>query len=432
MARTILLGFLILPLVFNYASGACFHVDTRDLMEYSCTGGYVTDLNGIPEGVERLKISRMRIPIITPHTFSRFSESLLVLKCSECEISEIEPNAFSSMTYLQQLSLDNNRLSSVKASWIEGLRDLNYLDLTYNQIEDIEDDAFQYLGDVTDLRLSGNRLKCLNLDAMSQMGNLKRIFLNDNPNFQCPNAITKFLEDRNVTFQEDETWKDITQDIIPASRTNQQDWRTRPYPITTPVYRERITDTRRPDIETQWTTYPTTHRPVVPHTTWTHSPRPSTESDIAREEIFHSRSGSDYTQDNQETYPPPIDRNWMITQTSRSHLPTEYVPRARPEETTYPTRETSRPIIPPVPTEIYSNSKGVYQQPDYPRVTNSQEIENYRQIDETSTVANLERVETEKPLPDCENSSSTINVMMEVIFLSFLMLVSKTVIIDSL
>ncbi|XP_051170896.1 leucine-rich repeat transmembrane protein FLRT3 isoform X1 [Leptopilina boulardi] len=420
MARMIL---FILPLVFNYATGACFHVDTRDLMEYSCNGGYVTDLNGIPEGVERLKISRMRIPIITPHTFSRFSESLLVLKCSECEISEIEPNAFGSMTYLQQLSLDNNRLSSVKASWIEGLRDLNYLDLTYNQIEEIEDDAFQYLGEVTDLRLSGNRLKCLNLDAMSQMGNLKRIFLNDNPNFQCPNAVTKFLEDRNVTFQEDESWKEIIHDLIPASRNDQQDWRsTRPYPITTtPVYRERITDTRRPDIETQWTTYTSTHRPII---TWTQS-RPTTtttESDIAREDMFLSRSGDHHFH---ETHTPSMDRNWMTTQTPR-YWPTEHYPRTRPEEITSP---------PFVPTEtIHStNSKGVYQQPEYvPRVTISQEVDNYRQTDETSTVSNLERLETEKPLPDCENSSSIIYFKREIIFLAILLFVSKTFFIDRL
>ncbi|XP_043482439.1 uncharacterized protein LOC122511342 [Leptopilina heterotoma] len=428
MARTILSIFVLLPVVISYIEGACFHVETRDLMEYSCTGGYVTDLNGIPEGVERLKISRMRIPIITPHTFSRFSESLLVLKCSECEISEIEPNAFGSMTYLQQLSLDNNRLSSVKASWIEGLRDLNYLDLTYNQIEEIEDDAYQYLGEVTDLRLSGNRLKCLNLDAMSQMSNLKRIFLNDNPQFQCPNAVVKFLEDRNVTFQEDETWKDITHDTVPASRNEQQDWRTRPYPITTtPVYRERITDTRRPDtMETVWTTQPETHRPMTTHI-WTRPARPpvTTESDIAREDMFLSRGGSVH-----ETHTPSMDRNsWMTTP---RYWPTEHVPRTLPEETVYPTRETSRPVA---PTErIHSTvSKGVYQQPNYvPHVTNAQEIDNYRQGDETSTVSNLERVETEKPLPDCENSSSIINIKREIILLCTLLLISKTVFQDIL
>lgn len=421
MARMILSFFALLPVVISSAEGACFHVDTRDLMEYSCTGGYVTDLNGIPEGVERLKISRMRIPIITPHTFSRFSESLLVLKCSECEISEIEANAFGSMTYLQQLSLDNNRLSSVKASWIEGLRDLNYLDLTYNQIEEIEDDAYQYLGEVTDLRLSGNRLKCLNLDAMSQMANLKRIFLNDNPQFQCPNAVVKFLEDRNVTFQEDESWKDIRNDMVPASRNEQQDWRTRPYPITTtPVYRERITDTRRPDVvETVWTT----RRPVTTQT-WT---RPvTTESDIAREDMFMSRGGSF-----QETHTPSMERNWMTT---ARYWPTEYVPRTLPEETIYPTRETSRPIVTPTERIHSTVSKGhQQQQPNYvPHVTSAQEIDNYRQVDETSTVSNLERVETEKPLPDCENSSAINNIRKDVILLCTVLLVSTSVFRDIL
>ena len=466
MVRTILLVFLILPaILISYASGACFHVDRDDLLEYDCIGGHTTDLNAVPEGVEQLKISRMRIPIVTSHMFSRFGENLLVLRCSECEIRDIEANAFSRLTNLQQLSLDNNRITSLKASWLQGIKELNYLDLTYNQLEDIEDEAFEYLAGVSDLRLSGNRLKCLNLDAMARMENLKRMFMSENPYFQCPNAVSKFLENRQVAFQKDENWSSITQDLIPATRINQQDWRTRrPYvypTTTTPAYRERLTDSRRhPTTETHWPTHLTTEHSTSSSTPWPEWPT-TMESEIPRQDAFFNRGSSDNTQ---ETYAPSTEKNSMTTEPTppnwfteidpeyvprsrpvETTYPTEYIHRTRPVETTYPTEyidrshsmettypteDMSRPMLPVMPTEIIQSADPKGFQPYYvPQVTNPQMVENYRQLEATLRPV---LAGTDKPLPDCPNSSSTISAMIKVTLLPVLFSISKNIFSDVL
>lgn len=436
MARTILLAFLVLPaILMNSVSGSCFHVDREDLLAYSCTGGHVADLNGIPEGVEQLQISRMQIPIITPHTFSRFRESLLVLKCSECEIEDIERNSFSHLPYLQQLSLDNNRLTSVRSSWLEGIKELTFLDLTYNQIEEIEDEAFEYLTGVTDLRLSGNRLKCLNIDALAHLENLNRIFLSENPDFQCPNAVTKYLTDRQVTLQKDDNWNAITQDLVPASGAGQKDWRNRRpgfYPTTTtPAYREKLTEARRhPTTESQWSIYLSSleTKPEWPA---------NTESDVVRQDMVLNRGSSKYTsQYTPQTYTPPMERNWMTTQTQTpywsSERTTEYLPRSRHMETnypTYPTEDTSRTMEIPTETVYFGPKSGNQQSVFVPRVTYPQMVENYREFEETSTLSMPVKSETDKPLPDCPSSSSAISAAMQVLFLSVLLSASKIILV---
>ena len=189
---------------------------------------------------------------ITEDTFSKFARTLLVLTCSHCLISEIDDNAFRKLENLQQLSLDNNKLKEVKASWFEGLSYLTYLDLNYNEIEKIDGDVFRLCPDLVDLRLSGNRLQCLDLEAMSKLRELKRIFITDNPRFACPNALKRFLEDRSIEFERDSNWDSMPVDQVvvsepprsfrPVSETTQRYYPTRgrwasetPYYTTTTV-----------------------------------------------------------------------------------------------------------------------------------------------------------------------------------------------------
>nr|XP_050857005.1 uncharacterized protein LOC127066839 [Vespula vulgaris] len=191
------------------AAGTCDHVRNEDMLEYSCVGGDPTDLYSIPTEVEKIRISKMKIPIITTDMFSRFGSNLWVLACSHCDISDIEPTAFQSLINLQQLSLDDNHLTTVKGAWFKGLDYLTYLDLNYNKITTIEDEVYENLPNVVDFRLSGNRFECLNRQAMENLKALKRIYLSENDEFKCPNAISKFLNDRGISFNKDPRWKDI-------------------------------------------------------------------------------------------------------------------------------------------------------------------------------------------------------------------------------
>lgn len=197
--------------------GVCRRVKNEDMIEYSCMGGQLSDLDNLPISTGKIRISNMLIRQITANTFSRFGSDLWVLGCSHCGIIDIEPRAFQRLNNLQQLSLNNNHLTTVKESWFKGLDYLTYLDLNYNNIESIEDGVFLSLPSLVDLRLSGNRLECLNLVAMSQLKDLKRIFLSENSEFKCPNAISIYLEDRGINFEKDPEWSRLPNDLIPVT-----------------------------------------------------------------------------------------------------------------------------------------------------------------------------------------------------------------------
>lgn len=194
--------------------GVCRRMKNEDMIEYSCMGGHLSDLDNLPISTGKIRISNMPIRRITANTFSRFGLDLWVLGCSYCGIIDIEPGAFQRLSNLQQLSLNNNHLTTVKESWFKGLNYLTYLDLNYNNIESIEDGVFLNLPSLVELRLSGNRLECLNLVAMSQLKDLKRIFISENSELKCPNAISIFLENRGITFQKDPEWSRLPNDLI--------------------------------------------------------------------------------------------------------------------------------------------------------------------------------------------------------------------------
>lgn len=221
--------------------GACRHVPNDDMVEYSCVGGQLSDLDSLPASTGKIRISNMPIPVITKDTFSKFGYDLWVLGCSYCGIRDIEPGAFQHLQNLQQLSLDNNQLSTLRDSWFRGLDYLTYLDLNYNAIGSIDDGVFKTLPSLVDLRLSGNRLECLNLEAVSKLKELKRMFLTENSQFKCPNAVSTYFENRGVSFEKDPEWNRIAEDLVPA-RPPYEDYRDSTTEQNTPLpaYRERL------------------------------------------------------------------------------------------------------------------------------------------------------------------------------------------------
>lgn len=196
------------------AHGACRPVKNEDMVEYHCVGGHPADLYALPPNTGKIKIMKMHIPRITTDMFSKFGSELWVLGCSHCGIEDIDDDAFHQLDNLEQLSLDNNRLTNVRAAWFRGLDSLTYLDLNYNKIRNVESGVFANLPSLVDLRLSGNELECLNLRDMSHLTELKRMFLSENNELKCPNAIGQFLEDHGVSFEPDPEWRRIPTDLV--------------------------------------------------------------------------------------------------------------------------------------------------------------------------------------------------------------------------
>lgn len=345
------------------AAASCRKVANEDMLEYFCEDGHPADLATVPETTEKLRIIRMPLHRITADTFARFGGNLWVLSCSHCEIADIDADAFRRLVNLQQLNLDSNRLTTVKASWFEGLDYLTYLDLNYNDIRDIEDGVYKNLPSLVDLRLSGNRLRCLNLDEMSNLMELKRIFLNENSDFACPHAVSKFLENQGVAFEQDPEWRRLASDTIdvhvPPSYVEEEK-------ETVPPHRERLHPDRRPVGESEGS-YATRDRTYPEHrsrhrrpTTTTMRPTTKQQEELPRVEPrfpgtrpSHTPSESPpyqvmpYPYSTPETRTPPSEDIKMseIDEPSRTEHTLMY-PLHPTHETTphwsYPTRERSR------------------------------------------------------------------------------------------
>lgn len=347
------------------AAASCRKVANEDMLEYFCEDGDPADLATIPEATEKLRIIRMPLRRVTVDTFAKFGGNLWVLSCSHCEIADIDADAFRRLVNLQQLSLDSNRLTTVRASWFEGLDYLTYLDFNYNDIRDIEDGVYKNLPSLVDLRLSGNRLRCLNLDEMSHLTELKRMFLSENSDFACPHAVSEFLENQGVTFEQDPEWKRLTSDTIdvhvPPSYEEE----------IVPPHRERLHPDRRPPPEESEGPYATRDRTGLhpdhsehrsrhrkPTTTTMRPTMPKQQEDLplprveprfpnARPSESPSHQVMSYPHSTPETRTPPSEGIKMseIDEPSRTEHTLMYPPHPTHETTpywSYPTRERSR------------------------------------------------------------------------------------------
>lgn len=383
-----------LLLLVSYASGACVSVPNQDMVEYACDNGYINDLHMIPERTEKIRISNMKIPRITRDTFSRFGDNVLILMCTHCGIEEIEADAFKALSNLQQLRLDNNHLRSVRASWFEGLRQLTYLDLNYNEIESIEDGVFDNLPELVDLRISGNKLQCLNVDELSRLGSLTRIFIAKNPEFKCPNALSKVLDQKQLTFDKDPEWSDLSVDLVVPPEAPM-----RP----TPAYRERLVSTRRPESTINYQTapnYPTSASYPAYETTTEASHRSSdvwhtTPDYTSRDWSTESRTDISQTRApyNEPYYPPQTPRSPTqdpnpYTDDTRYPLgPTSDISWTGGAEESF--SETDYPPMQPLPvdTSRFQTSKPVSAAPQETSETRlPYPLENYQQIDEKPPV----------------------------------------------
>ncbi|CAK9795834.1 Toll-like receptor 8 [Anthophora plagiata] len=375
--------FVVLCASVGGVQGVCRHVPNEDMVEFLCVGGQLSDLDMLPQSTEKIRIQNMPIPRITEDTFSRFGRNLWVLGCSHCGIMDIENDALRRLNNLQQLSLNNNHLTTVKKSWFEGLDSLTYLDLNYNDIQSIENGVFKNLPSLVDLRLSGNRLECLNLADMSHLKDLKRMFLTENSEFKCPNAVSTFIESRGVSFEKDQEWNRLPSDLIQAEvppdyDTDDEEAMTEEPTTRLPTYRERLhltstipppaMESTVPHILSKFqTTEEVLYRPMYNTPDWRMTPRPST---IRYNDIVQTTTPP--YDDTIRTYPPsrfavPIDRRTdappEITDNSQDVTTLRSWPRFSESTSASP----EFPVYPP-----HGNEDSRYtEQPDYSSSTNS-------------------------------------------------------------
>lgn len=129
---------------------------------YMCTDGSIDDLDAIEANATSIRIVNIPIGGITESLFKRFAGSLKRLRCWDCKLNYIDDNAFSGFTKLEHVSLCDNNLTRVNATWFKDTAKLRDLHLMKNKIEEIEDFSFSRLTNLRWLRLEQNNLRMVN------------------------------------------------------------------------------------------------------------------------------------------------------------------------------------------------------------------------------------------------------------------------------
>lgn len=144
-------------------------------------------------------------------TFSRYAKTLVALNLQNCNIKDIDDDAFRGLTHLQKLTLSSNNISQVKDRWFQELMSLQQLDLSYNKITTIQSLAFERLSNLRRLDLSENRLGCLESNVLQPLRALDKLRFEGNPlTFQCRAKVN-----RNGALS---TWLDLSScqfDVFP-------------------------------------------------------------------------------------------------------------------------------------------------------------------------------------------------------------------------
>lgn len=177
----------------------CVPARDPDLLQCTCEGGSIKDLEIIPDYVQSIIISDMPVHHINASTFSKFSGSVVQIICNQCQLTDIADDAFQKLVNLKQLSLSGNNLTEVRAAQFKGLNNLIALNLNFNAITSIDGEVFLNSPELSDFHFTGNQLRCLDFEKMSQL-KVRRLELRENPYFTCLDELQKFTNQQGIHF----------------------------------------------------------------------------------------------------------------------------------------------------------------------------------------------------------------------------------------
>lgn len=172
--------FLVAILFFAYQVNAECKPWQDDATGFTCFGGSIADLEGIPKNVTKIIIFGMPVVNVTKALFERVSDNLEKLVCQLCSITDIDDNTFGEMKNLKNLLLNNNNLTKVKATLFENIVALQTIMLAENEIYDIDKDAFSKLTKLTVLGLQSNYLTTIKTKWFQDIVSLPILNIEDN------------------------------------------------------------------------------------------------------------------------------------------------------------------------------------------------------------------------------------------------------------
>ena len=142
--------------------------------------------------VSTIFITLSKINKVLANTFTSFGPNLESLSLQNCEIVEVDYNAFSGLEHLKKLSLNSNNISAVYSQWFNDLTSLEELDLSFNKIKSIDASVFRKLLNLRNLNLNNNQINCLGANELEPMRSLAKIRIDGNPlSFICRGKVNK-------------------------------------------------------------------------------------------------------------------------------------------------------------------------------------------------------------------------------------------------
>ncbi|XP_051953935.1 toll-like receptor 5 [Xyrauchen texanus] len=128
-------------------------------------------------GIKIFDLSKSNISALAYSLFSYLSY-LEHITLAENKISDIKNNAFLGMTNLRTLNLSKNFLGTIDSKTFLNLQKLEVLDLSYNHLWILAYESLQELPNLRSLNLTGNVLK--SVYNLASLPNLIELFLGDN------------------------------------------------------------------------------------------------------------------------------------------------------------------------------------------------------------------------------------------------------------
>ncbi|CAG4916143.1 unnamed protein product [Colias eurytheme] len=159
----------------------------------------ITDLRSdfLPPHVKiiNLQISQSKISEINPNAFTSIRDSLKSLSILSSKLQRIPQDSFSQLQNIEILDLQLNDIKDIDTNTFQGLR-LSKINLKGNKIENISENAFHYLEEtLTELDITENFLNVFPLKSLANLTKLNSLRL-------AWNKIQSIPDSSNIAIQE--------------------------------------------------------------------------------------------------------------------------------------------------------------------------------------------------------------------------------------
>ncbi|XP_067334549.1 phospholipase A2 inhibitor beta [Channa argus] len=134
---------------------------------------------GLPHGTWLLELGRNNLSEIGTQAFTGLW-SLRVLVLTNCQIQEIQQQAFFSLSFLEKLDLSWNLLTTLPVDFSAGLSALKELRLEHNNLHYISGFSLEFLDNMEKLDLSYNQLVSVGPGVFRGLSRLRQLYLHNN------------------------------------------------------------------------------------------------------------------------------------------------------------------------------------------------------------------------------------------------------------